>query len=280
MERVLIAGCGDVGCALAGRLTARGVEVWGLRRTIAALPPGVRGLAADLSDPAGWPSLPTKLDAVVYSAAPDGRDEASYRAVYVEGLGHLLERLAGERLHRVIFTSSTGVYGQDAGEVVDESSPTEPTAFTGRCLLEAEAVPQTAPWPAVVVRLGGIYGPGRTRLLEAARRGEPGSPTFSNRIHRDDCAGILDHLLDLDRPEPLYLGVDSEPAPRSEVIAWLRARMGLPALPEAPTGDLVAGKRCSNQRLLASGYRLLYPSFREGYGALLAELTRGGETSR
>jgi nucleoside-diphosphate-sugar epimerase len=281
-ERILIAGAGYVGSALAARLAADGHAVFGLRRRPAGLPAGVTPLAADLCDPASLRALPEALDAVVYTAAAGGGGEAAYRAAYVDGVRNLLDALAA-RPHpprRFLFSSSTAVYGQTGGEWVDETSPTGPADFRGRVLLEGEALLAAGPIPASVLRFGGIYGPGRTRLLDAVRAGTvalaPGGPHYTNRIHRDDCAGALRHLLGLAAPAALYLGVDDEPADRAEVLRWLAARLGAPDPRVDPAaardpGARGGNKRCSNARLHASGYRLAYPSFREGYSALIAD---------
>jgi nucleoside-diphosphate-sugar epimerase len=181
---------------------------------------------------------------------------------------------------RLFFTSSTGVYGQSHGEWVDESSATAPTHFTGRILLEAERVAASSPIRATIVRLAGIYGPGRTRLIEGVRRGElgchSGQPEWSNRIHRDDCAGLLAHLASLDEPESVYIGVDDEPTDRCTIYHWLADRLGVPSPHRqgAPADDASrrgAGKRCSNTRLRASGYRLTFPTFRDGYRRILED---------
>lgn len=286
-ERILIAGCGYVGSALAARLAAAGHRVYGLRRRPAGLPPGVLPLAADLLDPASLGDLPPALDAVVYAASASGGREVAYRAAYVEGLRNLLAALA--RLpappRRAIFTSSTAVYGQRDGEWVDEASPTEPADFRGRVLLEGERLLAAFPGRATALRLAGIYGPGRTSLVDSVRAGRaviaPGGPRWTNRIHREDCAGALAHVLALPEPEPVYLGVDDEPADRGEVLRWLAARIGAPAPrvatdaaaePDARGGN----KRCSNARLRASGWRPRFPTFREGYAALIAEAAAGG----
>jgi nucleoside-diphosphate-sugar epimerase len=155
-------------------------------------------------------------------------------------------------------------------------------SFAGRRILEAEALLKEADFPATVVRFGGIYGPRRTGLVERVRTGrlvyqeEP--PRYTNRIHRDDCAGALHHLMQLPEPEQLYLGVDCEPASEATVAHWLAGVLGAPeprrGAPEATADPGRAGsKRCRNERLLASGYEFQYPTFREGYTAVLAELT-------
>jgi nucleoside-diphosphate-sugar epimerase len=282
--RILIAGCGYVGSALARRRVAAGDVVFGLRRRPEGLPAGVVPVAADLCDAAELRvTLPRDLDAVVYATAADGRDPEAYRRAYVEGLSNLLQVVSdGVGTRRVLFTSSTSVYAQDGGAWVDETSPTEPSGFTGRILLEAEALLAPLGGRASVLRLGGIYGPGRARLLEQVRTGQAripaGPPLYTNRIHRDDAAGALDHLLKLPAVDSVYLGVDDEPADLGTVLRWMAAHLGVAEPEEAPAGPLAStagppgrtSKRCRNRRLRASGFVPAYPTFREGYAAILA----------
>jgi nucleoside-diphosphate-sugar epimerase len=283
MARVLIAGCGYVGAALGALLDRDSHAVFGLRRRAGALPWGVRPIEADLCIPSTLRELPSQLDFVFFAAAPGGRDDALYRALYVEGLRNLTAALAEQKQEpkRIFFTSSTSVYGQRDGEWVDESSPAEPRSFAGRRLLEAESLLFASPFPATVVRFGGIYGPRRTALVERVRTGrllyqaEP--PSYTNRIHRDDCAGALRHLMNLPEPERLYLGVDSEPAAEADVYRWLAGVLGAPVPRAGPAREepvdlgRSGSRRCRNDRLLASGYEFQYPTFREGYAAVLAE---------
>jgi nucleoside-diphosphate-sugar epimerase len=282
MARVLIAGCGYLGAALGALLDRDSHAVFGLRRRAGALPWGVRPIEADLCIPSTLRELPSQLDFVFFAAAPGGRDDALYRALYVEGLRNLTTALAEQKQEpkRIFFTSSTAVYGQQDGEWVDESSPTEPTTFSGRRLLEAEALLVESPYAATVVRFGGIYGPRRASLVERVRTGRmlyhADRPRYTNRIHRDDCAGALRHLMSLPEPERLYLGVDSEPAAEADVTRWLAGVLGAPP-PRAGSAEATAdpersgSKRCRNHRLLASGYAFRYPTFREGYTAVLAD---------
>jgi nucleoside-diphosphate-sugar epimerase len=282
MARVLIAGCGYLGAALGAVLDRDSHAVFGLRRRAGALPWGVRPIEADLCIPSTLRELPPQLDFVFFAAAPGGRDDALYRALYVEGLRNLTAALAEQKQEpkRIFFTSSTAVYGQQDGEWLDESSPTEPTGFSGRRLLEAEALLFEGPTAATVVRFGGIYGPRRTSLVERVRTGrmvyQADPPRFTNRIHRDDCAGALRHLMSLPEPERLYLGVDSEPAAEADVTRWLAGVLGAPppragAAEATPDPSRSGSKRCRNDRLLASGYEFQYPTFREGYTAVLAD---------
>lgn len=277
--RVLIAGCGDVGTGLGLLLADRGHEVWGLRRHPRGLPAPIRPRAADLTDPDSLENLPA-CDYVIYTAAAAGQTEEAYRLAYVEGVRNLLAALEDQdrEPRRVFFTSSTGVYGQNHGEWIDEASPAKPKTFTGRILLEAERRVLESPYPGTVVRLAGIYGPGRTRLIDQVASGEAvlyEEPSYTNRIHRDDCAGFLAHLVAMDLSgkavDDVYVGVDDDPAERGDVLRFLAELLGVPA-PAVEPGSSGRGrnKRCRNDRLKATGYRLRFPTFREGYAAILA----------
>ena len=125
----------------------------------------------------------------------------------------------------------------------------------------------------IFVSSTGVYAQADGETVDVDSPAEAEPPLWTNRIHRDDCAGVLRHLLALPAPAPVYVGVDCEPAPQCEVMDWLAERLGVARPPRAAVGDGPArgSKRCSNARLLASGYRFLYPSFREGYAAVLAE---------
>lgn len=281
VAEILIAGCGALGTRLGVSLAADGHRVYALRRNPEALPPELQPVAADLARLDSLDALPSRLDRVFYTAAADTGDEASYRRTYVDGLRHLIEGLAraGAAPGRLFFTSSTAVYGQSDGSWVDEDSPTEPSGFRGRVMLEAEQIAARAGIPATVVRLGGLYGPDRTGLVDRVRAGHvaaaANAPHYTNRIHLDDAAGALRHLMGLAEPRDLFLGVDSEPADAFEVERWLAEALALDGAPGETraaerTGVRRAGsKRCSNARLRASGYRFLYPSYREGYAGLL-----------
>ncbi len=277
--RALIAGAGYLGAALAARLVAAGHEVIALRRSATAARAGVHAFRADLGTPGALDALP-ELDWVFYTAAADERSDAAYERAYVTGVARVVEQLArrAHRARRLLFTSSTAVYAQQHGEWVDEASPCEPSGFAGRRLLEGEALLRAAPFPATVLRLGGLYGPGRASLIERARSGAArlasGPGRYTNRIHRDDAAAALAHLAALPDAAACYVGVDCEPAREADVLGWLAQRLAAPAAREhagaaAAAGCSAGGKRCANARLLATGFRFRYPSYREGYEALL-----------
>ncbi len=297
---VLLAGCGDLGTEAGLRFAAAGQQVVGWRRSPEKLPAAIEGVAADLSSP-GLPPLPAETTAVVVAIAADSPTEEAYRAAYVDGLTNVLDAVLaaqgsdGGVPRRVLFVSSTAVYGDAGGGWVDESTTAVPGGFSGRILREAEELLYdrlrgTRITP-VVLRLGGIYGPGRTRLIDQVRSGTavgPAGSRFTNRIHRDDAAAAIVHLCSMsDTPGPLYLGVDNDPAELGEVLEFLAAELGLPQPPSASSlsasaaGGTAGGsaggepsrggnKRCSNALLRGTGFEFEYPSFREGYRAILA----------
>ncbi len=276
----MIVGCGDVGSRLAKRLLARGWQVSGLRRHVDGLPDGVQPVAADLHQaqcPVAWPRQAP--DYLIYCVAASQHDEAGYRAAYVDGLRHVLDWLQahGQRPRRLLFVSSSSVYGQQAGEWVDETSATEPQGYSGRLMLEAEQLALDSGLPATVVRLTGLYGPGRQWLLGQVRQGyrvTETPPLYGNRIHVDDAAGLLDFLVQADVQgvplQTLYLGVDDAPAPLFEVVAWLRQQLGVTEWSDQARVRRTGSKRCSNARARALGWVPAYASYQEGYGALLA----------
>jgi nucleoside-diphosphate-sugar epimerase len=282
MAQVVIAGCGYVGNALATGLLAEGHEVFGIRRTAGALASGVKAIPGNVATPAALGPAPSRVEYAVFAVGADEGTESAYRKAYLDGLAGFLQWLLdeGQRPRRIVMTSSTSVYGQRRGEPIDESSPTHPTQFRGETLLASERLLAASGIPSVILRLGGIYGPGRTGLIERARQGAlalRGTPHFTNRIHRDDAAGLIQHLLFHPDPEPLYLGVDDEPAEEAELYHWLAREVGAdpPGVPSeegavASHPRRSAGsKRCSNARARASGYSFRYPTWREGYGELI-----------
>ena len=279
MKQVLIVGCGDLGTALGLRLAQLGWQVTGLRRDPSALPEGITPLALDLlkdDKPADWPA---RVDYLIYCPAAGNRDAELYQKLYVEGLQRVLGWVAEGRkpLSYLLQVSSTGVYAQSQGEWVTENSPALADSDTAKALIRAEDVALRSGVPASVVRLAGIYGPGRTRLIEQVRNGlhVPQEPEqFTNRIHRDDAAALLEHLLlEVEKDEllaPCYLGVDDESASMYDVASWLSQQLGVALSDSGAPSGRVGSKRCSNALARESGWQPQYPSFREGYAAMLA----------
>ncbi len=273
---ILIAGAGDVGMAVAERLHAEGQAVATLRRS--AQDVAWTAVQADLTDPPALErslaALPGVIASVVYLPTAGERTAEAYREIYVDGLANLLAALP--ELERLVLVSSTAVYGYDDGRDVDESTPTFATSPTSEVLIEAEQLAVSAgPALTTVVPFAGIYGPGRTRLIDDVRAGKATlqpEPVFTNRIHRDDAAGLLAAVLAADVPPSRVIGVDDDPAPRDEVLPWLAEQLGVPAPmadPDAAPRSRGGNKRCRNVALHELGYVLAYPTFREGYAELL-----------
>jgi nucleoside-diphosphate-sugar epimerase len=273
-ERVLLAGCGDLGTRVAHRLLALGHEVWALRRRPPAVDDsGIRWLHGDLTRCDRLDELPVGVTRLVYAPTPDRRDEAAYRAIFVDGLQHLLDALGRDSLQRVLLVSSSAVYGEHGGDWVDEDTPAAPPGFNGAVLLQAERwLAAQAPNP-VVLRLAGLYGPGRLQLLDRLRTGHARAPRaqrhWANRIHVDDAAAAVVHLLLLPDPLPLYVGVDDTPLPLDVLYDHLCGIIGAPLAADGPPPVGVGSKRLRNLRLRGSGFRLRWPDAREGYATLI-----------
>lgn len=208
---------------------------------------------------------------VLISIAPDQHTPDDYRRVYVDGLKAALSRFSGQE--KLLWISSTSVWA-DSGEDVDEETPAVPLTEQGRILLEAESTLNRRHPRSMILRLSGIYGPGRNRL-QAFRQGiwpDPGSAAalrYLNLIHRDDAVRAIHFLLDHGQTGQIYLGTDCEPFLNRDLARWLSERLARQTqLPEFEALE-PAGKRCRNRKLKVMGFEYLYPSFREGYGSLL-----------
>jgi len=264
--RLLIAGFGDLGQRLQS-LVSSDWQVVGLRRSNAP-DENVISVQADLNQCQSLEPVRGDWDAVIYTATPAERTPDAYRSTYVDGLSNLL---ATVRARRLIFVSSTAVFGQQQGDWVDETSSTEPVQFNGQILLEAERL--TVQAGGLVVRFSGIYGPGRNRLLERVRAGkvrcQRTPPRWTNRIHADDCAAVLAHLIRMDDPASLYLASDHKPAPRWDVLSWLARQLDVQGPVEIADSSDHQGKRVDNRRLIDSGFTFRYPDYRSGYSSLL-----------
>jgi nucleoside-diphosphate-sugar epimerase len=276
-EQVLIVGCGDIGQRLAQCLPQDAYKVTGLRRNPPANLPYLRYQICDVNNAEKLAEvLKQNYAVIVISMTPSDRSDAGYERAYVQACKNLVEGLHANHCkpRLVIFVSSTAVYGQMDGSWVDENSPTEPESFSGKRLLEAEAILQNSGFANTIVRFSGIYGPNRNRLIEQVRQGKAsGNMHFTNRIHADDCARSLAHLIEINRKgeklQPVYLATDSAPAPMVEVVTWLAEQMGVAEfLSESATNER-GNKRCSNKRLLDSGFVFRYPDFKVGYAELI-----------
>jgi nucleoside-diphosphate-sugar epimerase len=273
-RRILLVGAGDLGLRVARELLAQGDEVWALRRhPAAAAHERLHWIAADLGQPDTLRDLPRGITHMVWATAPDGRNPQAYATVFTDGLKHVFGALDRASLRRVVFVSSSAVYGEHGGGRVDEDTPPSPPGYNGRILLESEQWLADQALPAVALRLAGIYGPGRVQLLDRLRAGLARAPVdpphWANRIHVDDAAGAIVHLLALPRAQPVYIGCDDTPLPLHELYAHLAGLLGAPLPEPGPAPANVGSKRLDNARLKSSGYALRWPDARAGYADLI-----------
>jgi nucleoside-diphosphate-sugar epimerase len=294
--RALIVGCGYVGFPLAAELARRGHEVAGLRRSTetdgALQQVGVTPLHADLTQPDSLTPLPRDFDWVVNCVASGGGDVSEYRQLYLKGMRNLIAWLRPEAAQtncgpRLVYTSSTGVYGQNDGALVDETSPTEPATETAKILVETEQLLLTAgrakSFPAMILRAAGIYGPDRGYLLKQFLRGDAriegdGSRTL-NMIHREDLISAIIAALERGQAGEIYNAADDEPVSQLEFYQWLANKLGRPLPPTAteetaaPRKRGLTNKRISNRKLRSElNVELAYPNYRVGYSAELQRL--------
>ena len=258
----------------------QGHDVWGIRRSNKPVAEGVTVISADVADAETLIDLPTELDIVVYSVASPVFSKEGYHNYYVKGLKNILKAVKDQSPKRVIFVSSSSVYHQMDGEWVDETSETKPSSFAGKEMLAAEEALNAANVPSTSVRFTGIYGPGRTRMIEQARHGgycDPEPAVWTNRIHRDDCIGVLNLLINKglagETLDNLYLATDDEPAPLFDVLEWMKDRIG-EVDPDNDVGEVSrrANRRCSNKRLRALGYEFKFVNYRDGYDVMLNDM--------
>jgi len=248
---------------------------------------------------------------------------------------NLVEWLSAAPPNNFVYTSSTSVYGQNDGSLVEETSPTEPAVETGKILVETERVLLAAAqeeirrrsdalcapepgrdafhrvrdfagkewdavervptrfrgrrFPAVILRLAGIYGPDRGywfgQYVNKEARIEGDGSRILNMIHRDDVIGAIIAALKCGQPGQIYNAVDNEPVTQLAFFKWLSGALGgelPPSVPEAPEAVRKRGltnKKVSNLRLRRElGYQFKYPTFREGYTAEILRLTPARES--
>ncbi len=279
-KKHLFIGFGGLASQSAACLLARGDQVVGVSRSAAKVVPGITHWLGDARSAAMLERIAAEhFDTVVITLSPDGRGPEAYRASYYDTSAALLGAWhnAARPPARIIFISSTSVYGQVDAEVVDEFSPTTPSADTAKILCETEALFFESPLPTTVLRFSGIYGPGRDYLLRQVRAGKGGSDDYTNRIHVDDCCGVICYLLQARGPlEPVYLASDKRPVKSRDIRRWLALQLGMNpnVLIESPSAGRGGNKRCCGKLLDAAGYTFIYPDYEAGYRETLDRFLR------
>lgn len=297
-KRVLIVGCGYVGLPLGQELARQGHKVFGLRRTASAAQElhraQIEPLSADITKPETLTALPGNFDWVVNCAATGGGTVEDYCQLYTVGNTNLIEWLRAAPPQKFVYTSSTGVYGQDDGSLVVETDPVTPAAETAKVLVETENLLlrayERSNFPAVILRLAGIYGPGRGYWLKQFVRGEArldgDGSRYLNMIHLEDVVRAIVTSLERAPIGAVYNVVDHEPVMQRDLFAWLAAQLNRPGPASAATAAEAnrkrgaTNKRVSNLRLRQElGFNCQHPTFREGFMAELARMRQNGELS-
>jgi len=281
MAKFLLVGCGDLGAEVAKHLVDAEHSVTGVRFSDKPLAFNMTCIQADVTDASTMARLSEiKPEVIVYCVAAKAQTDASYRAHYVDGLRNILAtQQENANLRHVFFISSTRVYGQATSQLIDEATEPFPVDFGGERLLEAEALLKELPCNATAIRLSGIYGPGRLYLVNMAKDPNrwPEGDKWTNRIHRDDAAAFIAFLCEKvvvgDTVEELYIGTDDSPTLQYDVLKWLASQLNMPSAltMKCSASQTLTGKRLCNKRLRKTGFALKYPSYRQGYAAILKE---------
>ncbi len=270
----LVIGCGYLGRRVAARWRAAGRRVFAVTRRNAdglqAL--GLEPVGADVTDPATLTALPHAAT-VLYAVGMDRTTGHSMRDVYVGGLGNVLAALPpGGRL---IYVSSTGVYGQTDGSWVDESSPTEPVEESGKVVREAESLLRERRPDAIVLRFAGLYGPNRLLRKQPVLKGEGlvgDADKWLNLVHVEDGADAVLAAEASAAPGATYAIADDAPTPRRAFYTLLAELLHAPpaVFDERPEPG-AANRRVSNRRAKADlGWAPRFPTFRDGLPAAVA----------
>lgn len=291
--KVLIIGCGYAGLALGRLLVERGHVVHGMRRRPSPEFERERGqiepVYADISQPETLKPLAADYDWVanLVSSSKGGLEE--YRRAYLEGTENVLRWLSGRPPRKYVYTSSTSVYAQSDGSAVTEGSAAEGGTATGQVLLATEELliqaSRADDFPAVILRVAGIYGPSRGHLFHQFLKGEArlagDGDRYLNMIHRADLAGIIAAALERGSPGRILNAVDDEPVREKDFFSWLAKETGREMPPSVAASSLnrkrgLTSKRVVNRALKETlGYRFVYPTFREGYREELRRVKEG-----
>ncbi len=263
--KIAVLGCGYVGAEFARQAEAAGHEVLGVVRSEASRDKlRAEGLAAEAFDlyAGDWSLLPGPFDAVVYAASTGGGGPEAYALAYDVGVKRALAWARDVGAKAFVFTSSTGVYRQDDGRLVDEESVVGGAPTADAILGGERAVLSSGFAKARVLRFGGLYGPGRHHMVDQLRRGDSviGGRVdhYINYLHRDDAASsVLAALVGGPAGARVYNVGDGCPVTKEALARWIAARLGRPAPvfdPSAPAGPRVAkGGRTQPSRIVATG---------------------------
>lgn len=211
------------------------------------------------------------IDAVYVLLTPTDSSAEAYQHCFVDSVPSIVTALAGHPIKRIIVVSSTRVYGENKGQVVDDNTAPCPIDQQGQLLLEMEHAWQAAyPVQTVIVRPSGIYGTSIQRMLKLAQSTQNYPHIhWSNRIHIDDLAAFLASLLHVEQCETSYIASNNVPMPLHQTIQWFQHQLGLPEL--QLLSELETGKKLYAPRMQDTGFVLKHPDCFADYLVMMAD---------
>lgn len=264
INKILIIGCGFFGSRIGLKLANKNYNVIGVKRSISNIPSEITAISCDIVNN-NLKILPLEVDYIIYCPTPDSYNLNEYNNTYVIGLKNILNNITIRK--KFIFISSTSVYGQLNGEMVNESSTTKPNSFSGKSILQAENTLSKYIDNYLVARFSGIYGRYKNFTIDKVTKNNIKEiKAYTNRIHIDDCVGSILHLMFLDNlKHKIFICSDSKPVLNIELYEFLAKKLGVDLIYNESDKPLRGNKRCSNIRLLDSGYKFKYEDYISGY---------------
>ena len=275
--KVLIVGCGQLGFSIVKNADSDVFKLYGFSRSLRKSPASIEMHQVDILKTEAIDAI--KLinpEIIIYAVSADTQSIESYQDHYVVGLKKTYEAILKlDHFKHLFFVSSTRVYGQKTTKILSELDIAEPSDYGGEALMEAETVARQLKDKATILRLSGIYGPNRKRMIQLAQSNPgnwPATNNWSNRIHEEDAARFIVFLMKRimmnESIEPLYLVTDGVPTKQYDVLTWIRNRLQLTTdTIELPI--LESGKQLQSVLLNQTGFVLKYPDFTYGYEAII-----------
>ena len=275
--KVLIIGCGQLGFSIVNNADSDVFKLYGFSRSLRKSPASIEMHQVDILKTEAIDVI--KLinpEIIIYAVSADTQSIESYQDHYVVGLKKTYEAILElDHFKHLFFVSSTRVYGQKTTKILSELDIAEPSDYGGEALMEAETVARQLKDKATILRLSGIYGPNRKRMIQLAQSNPgnwPATNNWSNRIHEEDAARfivfLMKRIMMKESIEPLYLVTDGVPTKQYDVLTWIRNRLQLTTdTIELPI--LESGKQLQSVLLNQTGFVLKYPDFTYGYEAII-----------
>lgn len=275
--KVLIVGCGQLGFTVAKNIDCHIFKLYGFSRSLKKSPSSIEMHQADILKTETIDTIKSiNPEIIIYAVSADAQSVESYQDHYVVGLKKTYKAILDlDHFKHLFFVSSTRVYGQKTTKILSEFDVAQPSDYGGEALMEAETIARQLKEKTTILRLSGIYGPTRTRMIQLAQSNPgnwPATNNWSNRIHEEDAARFIVFLMNKivrqESIESLYLVTDGEPTKQYDVLTWIRKHLKLSTdTIEIPIVE--GGKQLRSVLLNQTGFTLKYPDFTYGYKAMI-----------